>query len=171
MSTRGPLRKPEKGESTVCGWGCDAVCCYCCDAGFCFSSFVGEKVEEAHATVLDARVYLWKRFARLAPTFYATNLFAVGVWIQWMRVIVPPGMRPFWVGWGIAGSITGLSSWLACAATPLSEGWTISTMMFFYMAYPAIAPRFQRIRLSKMRHLSLLMFGLQAFAMIATFAP
>lgn len=170
-----PLRAPTKNESgALCGTSCDQFWCWPCDAGWCCPRRFPTVEADPAAHVLDAKIFMWKRVVRIAPLYHLTNGLAVYGWIQWSNVYISPKMRPiFWS----TGAVTGVSctqSWLLPPGAPNLELWTISTMLFFYMAFPSIAPRLQRVQRPYMRSLAMLMYGVQVILMptiCAAFLP
>ena len=87
---------------------------------------------------LDTRGFLRKRFARLAPMYYMT--IALGVIFG---ITLEHGNVRHCVHHGLARTILllfGRTSWFS--KYPFKAGilWTVSTMMFFYLPFPMLAP-------------------------------
>jgi len=61
-------------------------------------------------------------------------------------------------------SVFGMTSWTADMPVGNELTWTISTMFFFYLCFPALAPRMQRVQ--NLRGLAWSMWGLQISMMI-----
>eukprot|EP00435_Cladocopium_sp_Y103_P064850 s75_g26.t1 len=79
-----------------------------------------------------------RRLARLAPMYYLTNI--VGIVMR--RIFVPdrPVAEPDrWDSYLL--TFLGLTSWNLRFPMGNELTWTISTMLFFYLCFPALAPR------------------------------
>ena len=90
----------------------------------------------ADKEVFPTRKFFIKRFSRLAPVYYFTNLLAIPL------VLLSMGIG-FFI-YTLLLSLLLLSSWLV--TFPVNGVlWTISTMAFFYCMFPHIVVRLQRM--------------------------
>lgn len=64
----------------------------------------------------------------------------------------------------------GLTSWSLRLPLGNELTWTISTMCFFYLCFPALAPRLQRLQPRTLPKLAWTMYLLQIFLMMGAFA-
>lgn len=107
-----------------------------------------------HGRVFDIRKFWRNRFARLAPVYYVTNWWYLANPTTWYMI------QP----WSGILSLFGMSSWFGFGFPPNGVTWTISTMMFFYVIFPYILPRMQRmepkVQLERIGQLYVLQFVL-----------
>lgn len=82
--------------------------------------------------------FLVKRFARLGPMYYLTNLMALPM--SGLNLDVLPSL---------ICTLLGVTSWIVLIEPPNGVMWTISTMAFFYLVFPCLVPRLQRLRTAK----------------------
>jgi len=107
-----------------------------------------ERAGEAPPQAFGTRTFLRKRLVRLAPLFLITNLMAIAGMCYWgvPAAMIDQDGLPVFVVW-MTASVFGLSSWAPRESTlpPNPVTWTISTMFFFYFAFPVIMPYLQRL--------------------------
>jgi len=80
----------------------------------------------------DVKHYYRNRFARIAPVYYVTMLFALP-----LAVFGHSWVSPSNIGWAFATNIFAVQMWTSLP--PLSfagPAWTISTLAFFYLVFP-----------------------------------
>ena len=138
---------------------CRALCCVkCCDV--CWAN--GRTIIDKGKPFRAVSFYI-KRLARLGPVYYLTNLIGL---------IIVVCLKPAEVQtllWRVPLTILGVSSLLM--HTPIVDyfpvndvSWTISTLAFFYIFFPFLAPRLQRGVVSgQERVAAICMYILQAF--------
>lgn len=142
-------RYPSQG---LLGEACDNLCCCCCK--WCID--LPLRPEEGLAS-MEAWDFMFKRCARLGPMYYLTNLvsvFLLPMSTQLAAVLYSCGQ--------IVATSLFMTSWIAGGSPPNGATWTVSTLMFFYMCFPALAPRLQRVHPSRLRCYGVGMFFLQA---------
>ena len=89
----------------------------------------------------SAWTFYTKRFARLAPTYFLTNLAAAIMIFALSEDDEDLG----WMAWIVPMTMLGITSWSPVPYLPLNEvTWLVSTLMAFYVLFPFLAPRVQR---------------------------
>ena len=89
----------------------------------------------------SAWTFYTKRFARLAPTYFLTNLAAAIMIFALSEDDEDLG----WMAWIVPMTTLGITSWSPAPYLPLNEvTWLVSTLMAFYVLFPFLAPRVQR---------------------------
>ena len=89
----------------------------------------------------SAWTFYTKGFARLAPTYFLTNLAAAIMIFALSEDDEDLG----WMAWIVPMTTLGITSWSPVPYLPLNEvTWLVSTLMAFYVLFPFLAPRVQR---------------------------
>lgn len=127
------------------------------------SEEMGKEVSAGGSVVkhFDACGFWRKRLWRLAPIYLLTNCAAfagmcglgvIGAVIRQQGYAVFVLWMAFWP--------CGLTSWMPSRSTlpPNPVTWTISTMFFFYLAFPVLIPYLQRMPAAQMRICALRMY-------------
>lgn len=128
------------------GMCCEAFCCiffdgfYCCVPSYSANRY--DTLQEANTqNKISFKIYdfFLKRFARLAPLYYLTNLLAIPYHILFFTnviYLIVIGILSFFV----------VTSWVL-GLQPLNGAlWSISTMGFFYLCFPCIIVRIQQFK-------------------------
>jgi peptidoglycan/LPS O-acetylase OafA/YrhL len=123
------------------GMLCEACCCSCCDRFYCCipspSSSSITSTTESSAKSFPTRDFLYKRYVRLGPLYYFTNLISIPIWF-----LINPNLVAFIIT--TISSMFLLTSWIGIY--PLNGVlWSISTMVFFYSCFPCLLVRLQRM--------------------------
>lgn len=141
-------------EMTKCGG-------YCCCSCFCTAPSRSEVA--APLPPLDVSTFYWKRFARIAPLWYLGNLLSLHLFFTGY-VALPLGEGYFWFGALLSLLPFGLNSWLM-VFPPAGHLWTISTMTFFYLIFPALHHRVNLVRPRQLRSLAMTLYAVQCCLM------
>jgi len=125
------------------GMLCEACCCSCCDRFYCCipspssSSITSTTTESSTAKSFPTRDFLYKRCVRLGPLYYFTNLISIPIWF-----LINPNLVAFIIT--TISSMFLLTSWIGIY--PLNGVlWSISTMVLFYLCFPCLLVRLQRM--------------------------
>jgi peptidoglycan/LPS O-acetylase OafA/YrhL len=108
-------------------------------AGYSLAIVYG-KQPQGQESALDVKGYFRNRFARIAPSYYVAMLIALPA-----AVFGHGWVSPSDVGWVFASNIFAVQMW--ASLPPLSfagPAWTISTLVFFYLAFPWMLRRQQK---------------------------
>lgn len=152
-------------------------CCFPC---FCEPSQLASGAADATAEPpppppFDRRAFYWKRFARIGPLWYLGNLSTLPLYFLGCHPAAKFGIWPFWAGFGLSLFPLGLNSWTVTLFPPAGHLWSISTMTFFYLLFPAIREPLKRVRPSKIRlfafTLYCIQFGSMAISTLIVFDP
>jgi peptidoglycan/LPS O-acetylase OafA/YrhL len=85
-------------------------------------------------TSFDVRHYYRNRFARVAPVYYATMLFALP-----LAVFGHGWVSPSDIGWAFATNLFAVQMWASLPPPSfVGPAWTISTLAFFYLVFPSL---------------------------------
>ena len=101
--------------------------------------------------LMDKPKFWRNRFARLFPVYAFTNLLMAGLIAPMGGMGVADGTSQGRLGLGLQFSLSifGLNTWFYPIADvgmpPNGVTWTICTMSFFYMVFPYILPRMQKM--------------------------
>jgi len=135
------------------GMLCEACCCSICDRFYCCipspslpsfyypssssSSITSTTTESSPTKSFPTRDFLYKRCVRLGPLYYLTNLISIPI-----KFLIYPNIAAFI--FTTISSMFLLTSWIGI--TPLNGVlWSISTMVFFYLCFPCLLVRLQRM--------------------------
>ena len=124
------------------GMLCEACCCSCCDSFYCCipspsSSSITSTTTESSTKSFPTRDFLYKRYVRLGPLYYLTNLISIPIWF-----LINPNLVAFIIT--TISSMFLLTSWIGIY--PLNGVlWSISTMVLFYLSFPCLLVRLQRM--------------------------
>ena len=122
------------------GMLCEACCCSCCDRFYCCipsPSITSTTTELSPTKSFPTRDFLYKRCVRLGPLCYLTNLIMIPIWF-----LIYPNLVNFI--FTTIFSMFLLTSWIGIP--PLNGVlWSISTMVFFYLCFPCLLVRLQRM--------------------------
>jgi hypothetical protein len=140
---------------------CGGCCCCSC---FCVPDQGELPVPSSEDPPLDVKAFFWKRFARLAPLWYLGNLLALPLFFYNVKQIFAPWH--FWTGAVLSLPPVGLNMWVMCHP-PAGHLWTISTMAF-YLIFPAIFHRINRVQPTKIRACADTLFGVQFGCMVVS---
>ena len=126
-------------------------CCFGFDRMHCCG--VPDPSNSVEDKVFDVRGFFWKRFARLGPMYYLTNLIALPIAMTSGPLFIVTSILVtfFLTSWGIMGiePFNGVT-------------WTISTMAFFYVCFPLLVVRLQNLHtVWEFKALAWKMYGLQ----------
>jgi peptidoglycan/LPS O-acetylase OafA/YrhL len=102
-------------------------------AGYSLAIIYGKQPQQRESEV-DFKGYFRNRFARIAPIYYVVMLFALP-----LAVFGRGWVSPSDIGWVFATNIFAVQMW--ADLPPLSfagPAWTISTLVFFYLAFPRL---------------------------------
>eukprot|EP00438_Fugacium_kawagutii_P019371 Skav207911 [mRNA] locus=scaffold190:225915:231394:- [translate_table: standard] len=138
-----------------------------CAYWFCFCWPVSDDGRPAtEYGKLKACDFWLKRLARLAPMYFLTNILGIVL----RRSLAPDRetAEPYtWDSYVL--TFLGLTSWMIRSPMGNELTWTISTMFFFYLCFPALAPRIQRLHPSSLVKLNWAMYLLQMSLVMALF--
>ncbi len=139
---------------TVCGVRCEQCwCCYCDRPQCCCQGSFCDHNQATHREgTFASGSFLRKRAARLLPIYYLTNVASA---------LLLPSISLYGAllscflvtSWGLTVPLNGVT-------------WTISTMTMFYLVYPSLAPRLQRLKVDKLRSFCVVMYLGQIAAML-----
>ena len=137
------------------GMLCEACCCSICDRFYCCipspslpsyyfypslsssSATTTATTTESSTKSFPTRDFLYKRCVRLGPLYYFTNLISIPIWF-----LINPNLVNFIIT--TISSMFLLTSWIGIY--PLNGVlWSISTMVFFYLCFPCLLVRLQRM--------------------------
>jgi peptidoglycan/LPS O-acetylase OafA/YrhL len=143
------------------GMLCETCCCSCCDSFYCCipspslpsyysypsstssspsssSSIISSTTTESSSTKsFPTRDFLYKRCVRLGPLYYLTTLISMPIWF-----LIYPNIIAFIITTILSMFL--LTSWIGIM--PLNNVlWSISTMVFFYLCFPCLLVRLQRM--------------------------
>ena len=135
------------------GMLCEACCCNICDSFYCCipspslpsyfsypsssSTITSTTTESSPTKSFPTRDFLYKRCVRLGPLYYLSNLIMIPIWF-----LIYPNLVAFIIT--TISSMFLLTSWIGI--TPLNGAlWSISTMVFFYLCFPCLLVRLQRM--------------------------
>ena len=119
--------------------------------------------------------FIFKRWVRVGPLFLLTNaVSAFRLRASWNGTLTTQAFLTltFLTSWCTALTVTPTALTCPQAATEPFNGvtWSTSTMFWFYVAFPWLMPRLQRVRPEALRGLMLSMYCLQAAGMAAAYS-
>ena len=110
-------------------------CCCCCGQN---------QEEEKELPSFKSWDFYRNRFARIGPLYYLTSLLAYPLWLLGKNEMFDSHVEMIT---RIIATVTCTGSWFFPAETwpanPVS--WTVNTLFFFYLVFPCILPRVQRM--------------------------
>ena len=131
--------------------GCLQLSTFYLLSGFCLAVSYGPR-----SPGWSAALFYRARLARLAPLYYATNILAY--------VTLPPIDASYQTGLTTSRALLTLTMtnmWVSTEYTFAIPAWTITTMVFFYLAFPFLLPHLQSLSSPHLRSLVFLLFHLQ----------
>jgi peptidoglycan/LPS O-acetylase OafA/YrhL len=144
-------RKYKDNDGMICDW-----CCCCCDSLQCCATREQQQSEEEDGSIsFPTKSFLCKRFARVAPMYYLTSLIAIPLWFMGPVKLVTFILT-------VALTFCFATSWVVVVLPLNGVLWTVSTMFFFYLCYPCLIPRLQKLKSAdECRTLAFRMYWLQ----------
>jgi len=145
-------RPPLSSERHACDC-CNSCCCVpfeACCSGSCPGDWL--TAEQSSSTLrFNQSSFLRKRVARLAPMYYISNFLCL---VMMLIALPPDGQNDDPPMDNITLTIfifvlssLGVTSWISIQPSNFTA-WAISTMAFFYMCFPSLMPRLQRLNSS-----------------------
>lgn len=145
----GQKKFSSSGSMTMMG----NTCCFGFDKMYCFG--VPDPSYSVEGKEFGVYSFFVKRFARLGPMYYLTNLIALPLALGSssgpLFIVTTVLLTFFLTSWGVVGiePFNGVT-------------WTISTMAFFYFCFPMLVVRLQNLQtIQEFKMLVWKMYGLQ----------
>lgn len=182
-----PLRADRRDgdEAYLCCPCCEGCCCHFCDTGRFYCSADVDDSDPLNSEFLVPggekprfrdRPFLRKRCARLYPVYALSCIVALililASWFTYAPEREDGASQADHVG--AVAIRTALSIVLGTSYVgffPLNgAAWTISTMFFFYLVYPAIAPRMHRVPSTREEPLAIFLYVVQGTVLMCLMA-
>ena len=98
-----------------------------------------DKEQRKQRTTFGFRSFYQNRFARIAPVYYVATLMALP-----LAIFGHGWAQPDDIGWAVATNVLAVHMWDGWPEPMLAgPGWTISTLVFFYLVFPWLLKRHQ----------------------------